>query len=176
MVNLKALVEALLFAAGKPVSLKKLKEITGLESRELRSIFQELQSEYQARESGLEFREVAGAFFMTTQEDHAPFIKKLFAGREQQGLSQAALETLAIIAYKQPVTRLEIEAIRGVKVDKILDRLAAKNLIKEVDRKDTIGRPILYGTTREFLQHFGLKSLSELRLLQENNLNSVKDG
>ncbi len=162
MVNQKALIEALLFAAGKPVSVKKLKDLTGLNSKELRSIFEELQSDYLSRDSGLELREVAGAFFMTTQEDHAPFIKKFFAGREQQGLSQAALETLAIIAYKQPVTRLEIEAIRGVKVDKILDRLVGKNLIKEVGRKSTLGRPILYGTTREFLQHFGLNSLSDL--------------
>jgi len=162
VVNQKALIEALLFAAGKPVSVKKLKDLTGLNSKELRSIFEELQSDYLSRDSGLELREVAGAFFMTTQEDHAPFIKKFFAGREQQGLSQAALETLAIIAYKQPVTRLEIEAIRGVKVDKILDRLVGKNLIKEVGRKSTLGRPILYGTTREFLQHFGLNSLSDL--------------
>lgn len=168
MVNQKALLEALLFAAGKPVTIKKLKELTGLNSNEIRSIFEELQSEYKARESGLAFREVTGAFFMTTQEDHAPIIKKYFAGREQQGLSQAALETLAIIAYKQPITRLEIEAIRGVNVDKILDRLVGKNLIKEVDRKNTIGRPILYGTTRDFLQHFGLKSLSELLITQEN--------
>ena len=167
MVNQKALIEALLFAAGKPVSVKKLKDLTGLNSKELRSIFEELQSDYLSRDSGLELREVAGAFFMTTQEDHAPFIKKFFAGREQQGLSQAALETLAIIAYKQPVTRLEIEAIRGVKVDKILDRLVGKNLIKEVGRKSTLGRPILYGTTREFLQHFGLNSLSDLITAQK---------
>lgn len=167
MVNQKALIEALLFAAGKPVSVKKLKDLTGLNSKELRSIFEELQSDYLNRDSGLEFREVAGAFFMTTQEDYAPFIKKFFAGREQQGLSQAALETLAIIAYKQPVTRLEIEAIRGVKVDKILDRLVGKNLIKEVGRKSTLGRPILYGTTREFLQHFGLNSLSDLITAQK---------
>ncbi len=168
MVRQKALLEALLFAAGKPLTIKRIKKVTGWKSQEIRYIFEELRSDYKNRESGLELREVAGAYFMTTGEIYAPFIKNLFAGRERPGLSQAALETLAIIAYKQPITRLEIEAIRGVKVDKILDRLLGKNLTREVGRKDTIGRPILYGTTREFLQHFGLKNISELHSLQEN--------
>ncbi|WP_241420621.1 SMC-Scp complex subunit ScpB [Candidatus Contubernalis alkaliaceticus] len=169
MVRQKALLEALLFAAGKPLTIKKIKKVTGWKNQEIRYIFEELRSDYVKRESGLELREVAGALYMSTGEYYAPFIKKLFAGRERPGLSQAALESLAIIAYKQPITRLEIEAIRGVKVEKILDRLLGKNLIREVGRKDSIGRPILYGTTREFLQHFGLKSISQLHSMQENN-------
>lgn len=168
MVNQKALLEAVLFAAGEPVTLKKLQETTGLQRNVIKSAFKELSSQYIKNDSGLELREVAGGYFLTTRPVYAPFIKKLLEGKTRQSLSRAAVETLAIIAYKQPVTRLEIEAIRGVKTHKMLDRLKVINLIKEVGRKETIGRPILYGTTREFLCHFGLQSLSDLPPLKDN--------
>ncbi|PKM83927.1 MAG: SMC-Scp complex subunit ScpB [Firmicutes bacterium HGW-Firmicutes-13] len=168
MVNQKALLEAVLFAAGEPVTLKKLQEITGLQLNVIKGAYRELNSDYLKNGGGLELREVAGGYFMTTRPVYAPYVKKLIEGKTRQSLSHAAIETLAIIAYKQPITRLEIEAIRGVKIDKILEKLKLNNLIKEVDRKETIGRPILYGTTREFLRHFGLQSLSDLPPLKEN--------
>ncbi len=167
MVKEKALIEAILFAAGDPVSLNKLKSITGIKENNIKDNIKELQEDYIKRDAGIELREVAGGYLMATCSIYAPYINKLFADRTRQGLSQAALETLAIIAYKQPITRLEIEAIRGVKIDRILDKLKENKLIIEVGRKDAIGRPILYGTSREFLKRFGLKSLSELPPLEE---------
>lgn len=167
MVKEKALLEAIFFAAGEPVPVKKIAEITGLTPGEIKNLFRELRDEYKERNSGLELREVAGGILMATRPSFAPHIKKLHGEKARQGLSQAAMETLAIIAYKQPITRLEIEAIRGVKVDKVLDRLKELNLITEAGRKEVLGRPILYATTREFLKHFGLRDLSELPPLKE---------
>jgi len=167
LVKEKALLEALFFAAGEPVTIKKVSEITGLTPGEIKNLFRELRDEYRERNSGLELREVAGGFLMSTRPSFAPYIKKLQGERARQGLSQAAMETLAIIAYKQPITRLEIEAIRGVKVDKVLDRLKELNLIAEAGRKEVLGRPILYATTREFLKHFGLRDLSQLPSLED---------
>lgn len=167
MVKEKALLEALFFASGEPVSLKKISEITGLTPGEIKNLFRQLRDEYRERNSGLELREVAGGFFMATRPAFAPYIKRLQGEKVRQGLSQAAMETLAIIAYKQPITRIEIEAIRGVKVDKVLERLKELNLINEAGRKEVLGRPILYATTREFLKHFGLRDLSELPPLED---------
>ena len=119
----KALIEVLLFAAGDSVSLHKLKAITGLEHNMIKEAIKGLQEDYRKKGAGIEIREVAGGYIMATCSKFAPYINQLYAERTRQGLSQAALETLAIIAYKQPVTRLEVEAIRGVKIDRILEKL-----------------------------------------------------
>lgn len=169
MLQEKALLEALLFAPGEPVTLETLKEITGLSGDRLQGLVARLQEEYRERESGLSIREVAGGYLMTTSPRYAPYLRQLFQEKSKQPLTRAALETLSIIAYRQPVTRVEIEAIRGVKVERLLATLEGKKLIRGVGRKETVGRPLLYGTTVEFLRYFGLRSLEELPPLGPGN-------
>lgn len=164
--QVKKLLEALLFVAWEPVSLKRLAEIVECESRLVRELLGELQAEYSER--GFRLVEIAGGWQFLTPADIAPFIEKLYNPRTQQ-LSKAALETLAIVAYRQPVTRLEIDSIRQVKSDAVLGKLMEKSLVKEVGRLEGPGRPILYGTTREFLAAFGLVSLAELPPLPEQD-------
>lgn len=157
----KAVVEALLLAAPEPLSAGRIAEILGVEEREVRILVDDLRREYQKPGRGLAIREVAGGFQLVTRPELADYIEKLLAPRSR-GLSHAALETLAIIAYRQPVTRAEIEAVRGVNVDRILDNLLERRLIREAGRREGPGRPILYGTTQEFLAYFGLNDLSQL--------------
>lgn len=122
----------------------------------------ELQSRYEKEERGLQLRFVAGGYQLCTRAEYAPYIESLLGGREKNVLSQAALETLAIVAYKQPVTKQEIESIRGVRVDSVLNTLLEKKLVQEAGRRTGPGRPILYGTTREFLTSFGLRDIGDL--------------
>jgi segregation and condensation protein B len=160
----KKLLEALLFVAWEPISAKRLGEIVGLDSKLVRELLLELQQVYVGR--GFQLVEIAGGWQFLTGKEMAPYIEKLYNPRNQQ-LSKAALETLAIVAYRQPVTRLEIDNIRQVKSDAVLSKLMEKSLIKEVGRLEGPGRPILYGTTREFLSAFGIASLKELPELAE---------
>lgn len=160
----KQLLEALLFVAWEPVTLKRLSEIAECEQRLVREMLLELQADYADR--GFNLVEIAGGWQFLTPANMAPYIEKLYNPRTQQ-LSKAALETLAIVAYRQPVTRLEIDNIRQVKSDAVLNKLMEKSLIKEVGRMEGPGRPILYGTTREFLAAFGLVSLADLPPLPE---------
>ena len=160
----KYLLEALLFVAYEPMSIKKLADIMQVETSLVRELLAELQEDYQER--GFELKEIAGGWQFLTREEFASYIDKLYHPRNQQ-LSQAALETLAIIAYRQPITRLEMEQIRQVKVDAVVNKLMDKHLIKEVGRREGPGRPILYGTTKEFLSFFGLSSLKELPPLEQ---------
>lgn len=160
----KQLLEALLFVAWEPVTLKRLSEIAECEQRLVREMLLELQADYADR--GFNLVEIAGGWQFLTPANVAPYIEKLYNPRTQQ-LSKAALETLAIVAYRQPVTRLEIDNIRQVKSDAVLNKLMEKSLIKEVGRMEGPGRPILYGTTREFLAAFGLVSLADLPPLPE---------
>lgn len=162
--RLRKLLEALLFVAWEPLSLKRLAEVTGAEKRAVAEILAEMQADFAA--CGFRLVEIAGGWQFLTDKDLAPYIEKLYNPRSQQ-LSKAALETLAIVAYHQPVTRLEIDNIRQVKSDTVLGKLLEKSLVKEVGRLESPGRPILYGTTREFLAAFDLKSLSELPELPE---------
>lgn len=168
----KRLIEALLFVAWEPVTLKRLAEIVDCEPMLVRQMLAELQADYAGR--GFELVEIAGGWQFLTPTDMAPYIEKLYNPRTQQ-LSKAALETLAIVAYRQPVTRLEIDNIRQVKSDAVLGKLLEKSLIKEVGRMEGPGRPILYGTTREFLAAFGLVSLAELPELPELDEQSEVD-
>jgi segregation and condensation protein B len=160
--KIKPLVEALLFLAEEPLPPDKIGEIIGVETKEVREALALLQQEYASEERGLQVMEIAKGYQLGTKPELAPIVEKLFKGEKSYTLSQAALETLAIIAYRQPVTRVDMEAVRGVKVDGVVDTLLKRRFIRTVGRKDAPGRPILYSTTREFLKYFGLKDLSEL--------------
>lgn len=159
---IKPLVEALLFVAEEPLLPEKIAEITGAELKDVRAALRTLQDEYAGEERGLQVMEIAKGYQLGTKPELSPVLETLFKGEKSYTLSQAALETLAIIAYRQPVTRVDIEGVRGVKVDGVVDTLLKRRFIRTVGRKDAPGRPILYGTTREFLKYFGLKDLSEL--------------
>jgi segregation and condensation protein B len=160
--ELKPLVEALLFVTEEPLPPDKIAEITGAELKEVRGVLSRLQQDYSKADRGLQVLEIARGFQLATKPELAPAVEKLFKGESSYTLSQAALETLAIIAYRQPVTRLDVEAIRGVKADGVLETLLKRRFIRTVGRKAAPGRPILYGTTRQFLKYFGLKDLDEL--------------
>lgn len=159
--HLKGHVEALLFAAGDPVPAAKLANLLDIDEITVDELISELRSGMEQENRGLTIVEVAGGFQMCTKPELAAVVEKLVEVPDSR-LSSAALETLSIIAFRQPVTKPEIEAIRGVKVDGVVNTLIDRRLIREMGRKDVIGRPILYGTTDEFLQCFGLKSLQEL--------------
>jgi len=157
----KSLLEALLICSAEPLSLKTLAEITGLEEATLHDLIIALQQEYKEQGRGFTIKEIAGGWIYTTLPQHTPYIEKLVKPRLST-LSQAALEVLAIIAYRQPITRAEIEEIRGVSCDSSLGTLLDRKLVEEKGRKDAPGRPILFGTTSEFLKYFGLASLEQL--------------
>ncbi|MEK5324904.1 SMC-Scp complex subunit ScpB [Aeribacillus sp. FSL M8-0254] len=168
IIEWKSILEGLLFAAGdEGLSVKQLTSVLEIDEATVLSIIEDLKEEYQKKERGIDLVEVAGAYQLTTKKEHAPYLKRLMETPMNQSLSQAALETLAIIAYKQPITRIEIEEIRGVKSERPIRTLSAKGLIKEVGREEGAGRAILYGTTKEFLEYFGLKTIEELPSLTE---------
>ncbi|MEW5745739.1 MAG: SMC-Scp complex subunit ScpB [Nitrospirota bacterium] len=158
----KAMLEALLFAAGEPITLGSIIKATELQEPEIKTMLDELAADYRERNAGLMVVEVAEGYQMVTNPDHALWIKRFKQIHQSKKLSQTALETLAIIAYKQPVTKLEVDQLRGVNSDGPVKSLLDKRLIKIVGKKEAPGRPFLYGTTKEFLHYFGLKNLSEL--------------
>ena len=173
----KRIVEALIFVGEKPVSIDTLKDIVGeIEPAVVRALIEELNAEYASSARSFQIKEIAGGFQMMTDPVYSKWIASLYK-RPPDKLTGPSLETLAIIAYRQPLTRSEIEAIRGVNVDGVLHTLEERGLIRSRGRLEAAGRPILYGTTTEFLQHFGLKSLEELPKLkefQESDLDFVK--
>ena len=170
IVNWKSILEALLFAAGdEGLSLDQISSVLEVTTDEAKDALHDLKEMYQAEDRGIYVVELAGVYQLATKKVHAPYLKKLVDTPSAHTLSQASLETLAIIAYKQPITRIEIEAIRGVKTERPLQTLLAKALIQETGRAEGAGRPYLYGTTKEFLDYFGLKSLDELPPLQEES-------
>lgn len=163
IVNWKGIAESLLFAAGdEGLSLKQIAHVLEVEENQAREIMDSLMEDYNTGSRGIMAVELAGTFQLVTKKEFSPYLKKLVESPSGASLSQAALETLAIIAYRQPITRTEIEEIRGVKTERPLHTLSAKALIKEVGRADGTGRAYLYGTTKEFLDYFGLKSIEEL--------------
>lgn len=164
IVNWKGIVESLLFAAGdEGLSLKQISDVLEIDVIMAESILKDLLAEYTENEQrGITLVELAGTYQLATKKEFSPYLKKLVEAPHTTVLSQAALETLAIIAYKQPITRTEIEEIRGVKTERPLHTLIAKALIKEVGRAEGAGRAKYYGTTKEFLDYFGLKSIEEL--------------
>ncbi|MFA5177313.1 MAG: SMC-Scp complex subunit ScpB [Candidatus Omnitrophota bacterium] len=166
--NRKSVIEALLLASEKPLPLEQIRIVLdNLDAAETRRLIEELKAEYEQANRGIRIAEIAGGFQMITAAVFAPFLKKLFKDRNAEKLSKPALETLAIIAYKQPLTRTEIELLRNVNVDGVIKSLVDKNLIRIAGRKKAPGRPCVYGTTRQFLEHFGLKSLEDLPKIEE---------
>jgi len=166
--NLKSAIEALIFASEKPITTEQIKKVLGnLDTLSINQLITELKNDYLAQNRGLRIVEIAGGFQMITCSDFAPFLKKLFKNRYNDKLSKPALESLAIIAYKQPLTKSEIESLRNVNVDGVMKSLIDKNLIRICGRKKIPGRPFVFGTTREFLEHFGLKSLADLPKMED---------
>jgi segregation and condensation protein B len=160
---MKSVIEGLLFASGdEGLDAKQLAEVLEMDPLLASDLVLELRDELKRAGRGIQIVEVAGAFQLTTLAEHAPYFERLAYSPSRSSLSQAALETLSIIAYKQPITRVEIEEIRGVKSDRALHTLVSKDLIEETGRAEAVGRPILYGTTKPFLDYFGLSSLREL--------------
>ena len=159
----KSIIEGLLFASGdEGIEAKQIAEAIELETKQVKQLLKELQDDYAKQQRGMQIVEFAGSYQMTTRPEHAPYFQKLAISPTRASLSQAALETLSIVAYRQPVTRAEIEEVRGVNVDRAVHTLVAKGLIQDVGRAEMIGRPILYGTTKNFLDYFGLSSIREL--------------
>jgi len=166
--KLKKIIEALLFVSEKPLTVRQIAEVCDENAiTDIKAAVKSLQEDYNLGERGIHIQEVAGGYRFSTSPDCAEYLKKLYTKRRVFRLSAPALETLAIIAYKQPVTRAEIEFIRGVNVDGVVKTLEERQLIKNKGRKDVLGRPMLYGTTEEFLHYFGLKSLDDLPTLEE---------
>jgi segregation and condensation protein B len=166
--ELKAILESLLFVSADPVPLERLMVVLGTVSKiELRQALQSLREDFDREGRGLQLVELAGGYQIVTRTEHAPWIKRLAKAKASPKLSRYAMESLAIIAYKQPIVRAEIEQIRGVEVSTVLRTLLERKLIRMVGRKDVPGRPIMYGTTRLFLQQFGLSDLSQLPPLRE---------
>ena len=167
-VELRPIVEALLFVATEPLSLDRLCELLdGVERSRVVTALDDLRDAYRRQNHGLAIVEVGGGYEMVTVAEAAPWIRKLAATKASSRLSKPALETLAIIAYKQPLTRPEIEAIRGVDVAGVVKTLMDRRLVKIVGRKDVVGRPMMFGTTKEFFQAFGLNDLSDLPTLRD---------
>jgi segregation and condensation protein B len=163
----KAVLEALLFLSGEPLTVSAINEVIELPEDEVKRLLGELIMDYRERKAGLQVVEIAQGYQMVTNQEYADWIRKFRSIQISTRLSIPALETLAIIAYKQPIIRAEIEQIRGVNSDSAIRTLHEKRLIKIMGRKEAPGRPFLYGTTREFLQYFGLKNLTELPTLKE---------
>ena len=169
MNNLEGIIESLLFAAGdEGLTIKQISEVLEMDPIAAEEILSKLVSEYNKNQKrGIMIVQLAETYQLATKKEYSPFLKKLVESPNNTTLSQAALETLAIIAYKQPITRIEIEEIRGVKAERPLQTLTAKALIKEVGRVEGPGRAYLYGTTKEFLDYFGLKNIKDLPPLPE---------
>lgn len=162
------IIECLLYVAGdEGLSLTEMMKAIDVEQDVLETSIENLMLRYEQKEYGLMIQKTVDRYYLTTKREYSAYIQALISTNKMQTLSQAALETLAIVAYKQPITRIEVEEIRGVKADKAIQTLVSKALVKEVGRKEGTGRPILYGTTEEFLRVFGLTTLDELPPLTE---------
>jgi segregation and condensation protein B len=163
------IIESLIFVSDTPVTTSYIKHILGKEAEghDVEQVINEIGRDYENRQSPIELKFVANGWQLATKKQFGPWVKKLYREKTTLRLSNSALETLSIIAYKQPMSRSEIEEVRGVETSGVLETLLERKLIKIVGRKETIGRPLLYGTTQEFLRHFGLTHLSELPSLDE---------
>ena len=160
--NLQAALEALLFSSDQPLPLTLLAESLDTPADVIAEALVSLESAYAGRGAGVQLREIAGGHLLVTAPEHSEWVGRLLRGRKRMRLSRAALETMAIIAYKQPVTKSEVEAIRGVDASGVLGTLLERNLVTIRGRSKVVGRPLLYGTTQEFLSYFGLRELAEL--------------
>lgn len=168
--DIESVVEGLLFAAGDPVPLEKLAEILEQDKKTMRLILSNMAVSLQNSKRGIILRELDGSYQLCTRQEHAQYIQKLVEPRQKQALSQAAYETLSIVAYNQPITRARIEAIRGVNSDSAISRLVERNLIREAGRLDAPGKPMVYETTEEFLRSFGFKSINSLPIIELDSM------
>lgn len=165
--RLAAIVESILFAAGEPLTVRRIVEaLNGPSLAEVRGALQRVAARYAQEDRGVRLVEVAGGYQLRTARENADWVRAVFRDRPRR-LGKAGLETLAIVAYRGPVTKAEVEAIRGVDIDGVLGTLIRRGLVKVCGRKEAVGRPLLYGTTEEFLELFGLRNLSELPTLKE---------
>lgn len=168
--NLKAVLEGLLFLAGSDgLTFDAIKEILEVDDQKGKEIIGELNSDYKKQDRGIKLELLGGSFKLTTKKEHKPYFEKLLITEANSDLSESALETLAIIAYNQPITRTQIDEIRGVNSSHIIRKLLIKDLIQDCGKSDLPGRPILYSTTPHFLDYFGLSSISELPPIEINN-------
>lgn len=171
--KIKRIIEALLFASSEPLIISKIREITDvihpLSQKEISSILQELQYEYHIQQRAFCLEEIAQGFVLRTREEYSPYIDLLGRNKRGEKLSHASAEVLAIIAYRQPITRSQIEAIRGVDSSGTISNLLERQLIQAIGKLEAPGRPTLYGITKDFLKHFGLRDVKELPKLDEPN-------
>ncbi len=173
--NIKSIIESLLFVNERPIEITEICEIISIDKKIIEEAIEELTKEYLERLAGISIIKVAGGYQMCTSADNELWVKKMYRERGKQKLSVAALETLAIISYKQPITRAEIESIRGVNIDAVTNHLTDLGLIKIEGRKEVPGRPFLYVTTRKFLEYFGLNSLKDLPKIEDFMVLAKKD-
>lgn len=169
--DIKNIIESIMFAYGEPISIKELNYIINeeLSQKEIEIMLQALIDEYQENNRGIQIIKLENKYQMCTNKDYASFIKKVLEPKKKKTLSQATLETLTIVAYKQPITKVEIEDIRGVKCDKVLQTLLENELIREAGRLNKIGKPIIYRTTDEFLKLLNIEKLDDLPDLETYN-------
>jgi segregation and condensation protein B len=163
----RSVLEVLLFLSGEPITLSTIRDVIDLSEPEIKKLMDELIMQYREQNGGLFIAEIANGYQMVTNPEYSEWVKKFKSTQLSSKLSMPALETLSIIAYKQPIIKAEIEQLRGVNSDSAIRTLLEKRLIKVIGRKEAPGRPFLYGTTREFLQYFGLKDLTELPTLKD---------
>ncbi len=165
--TIKSAIESMMFVWGEPLDIKDIADIFNVEKKEIYDCCKELQTEYEQEGRGIVIREVNRSFQFVTRKENLDYIERLCTPVKHKKLSQSALEVLAIVAYKQPVTKGEIEAVRGIRCDRVIEGLAKKGLVAEVGRSESVGRPILYGTTDVFLKQFGFETLKELPSIED---------
>lgn len=171
----KGIIEAVLFAIGNPVSIKELSELLELTEKQLKQVLEEMVLEYENSSRGLYLVLFNNKVQLSTKPEYGDYIKRLVKPDSRQNLSQAALETLSIVAYRQPITKAEIDELRGVRSDRAISTLIEKGLVKENGRRETTGRPILYCTSEDFLKYFGFKNINELPELIEFKMDFVEE-
>ena len=165
--EIKSIIEGMLFAAGEPLKAEEISQALQITKSDVRKIIGSMIKEFDDQHRGIKIICFNHKYQMCTRPEHIEYIRRLMGPQSKQNLSKAAVETIAIIAYKQPIARQDIDSIRGVKSDRVIGSLIEKKLIKETGRLDAPGRPILNGTTDEFLKYFGLKNLSELPKIED---------
>jgi segregation and condensation protein B len=165
--SVESVVEAVLFASDEPLSTSRLANIVDTNTQQIRESVEQLNEKYKKNKNAFRIEKIAGGFQMLTLSPYNHWLKKLLRVRSEGKLSPAALETLAIISYKQPIIRADVEAIRGVAAGEVIRNLMYKGMVKVVGRAEVVGRPMLYGTTRKFLETFGLNTLKDLPKIEE---------
>lgn len=163
---MKSAIESMLFVSGEPLSLREISNNLELTENNVVEIIKDMVNEYEEQKRGIRLISLDGTYQLVTKSENSEFIQKLLKKNKKHSLSQASIESLAIIAYKQPITRIDIDEIRGVKSESAITRLVERGLIKDVGRLEVPGRPILYGTTDEFLRQFDLETINELPSLE----------